>query len=371
MSNAAFWILGIMALGIFSILAYQLYLQLGKNEDNEWKGKYKELFAADANLKSEMKVLAKERDDLHREIEKYRAEEKQNKEDLKRQTEQLKNAKEGYDSERQRVIREDEEATKKREEERDRLWAEHEHSVVAELTDLCKQPALSFTTYSNTNLPEGFDGSLKPDFMVEFLGQYVIFDAKVSKAKSLQTYISKQVEDTVEKVKGNDKIYKWIFLVVPTQAMTELKKHHYIIEGYNVFVVAPESLPAILACLKHITFYEFAEQIDPHQRENMVQTLAELDFHINLRNAADIVLTRMATDLLEKTQRADPELAEEIALKKQPMNAKASLSVAEIKKIVSDFTTQNIEIQKLVSPKTAIKAKTLKEAGTMLEDTLS
>ena len=58
------------------------------------------------------------------------------------------------------------------------MWNEHEHVVVSQLTDLCAKPQLKFTTYDNTNLPDDFDGSIKPDFLIDFLGQYIIFDAK-------------------------------------------------------------------------------------------------------------------------------------------------------------------------------------------------
>ena len=251
------------------------------------------------------------------------------------------------------------------------MWANHENHVIATLTDLCKQPQFGFTAYTNTNLPEGFDGSLKPDFLVEFLDQYIIFDAKISKAKSLQTYVNDQVKKTVEKVKNNDQIYKHIFLVVPTSAIAELKNHQYTVDGYTLYVISPEALPPILASLKRITTYEFAESMDPMQRENIVQIIADLDFHINLRNAADIILSKMGTDLLERTQKVDASLTEEVALKKQPMNMKASIAAGDIKRIVSNLTIQNIETQQLVSPKVAVRKKDLEAGQQILGEILS
>lgn len=114
-----------------------------------------------------------------------------------------------------------------REEERDRIWNEHENAVIATLSELCKQPHLHFTSYSNNNLPDEFDGKLKPDFLIDFLGQYVVFDAKASKAESLQTYINDAVKTTAEKIKKNGRIYPHVFLVVPTEAIGELKKLIY------------------------------------------------------------------------------------------------------------------------------------------------
>lgn len=345
-------------------------LEKAQSEKDEMSGKGKQLYDNFKNLEADLKVLRGERDQLQRQIQEFEANEKRKEKEFTDRLQKLDAAKEKLEEERARVIREDEERRARELEERDRLWADHENAVIAALADLCKQPAFNFTAYSNTNLPEGFDGSLKPDFMIDFLGQYVIFDAKVSKAKSLQTYINTQVKDTVAKVKDNERIYKSIFLVVPAAALGELKSHHYTVDGYQLFVVSPEALPPILAAFKRISLYEFAEQMDPQQRENIVQMVAELDFHINLRNAADIILSKMGADILEKAQKIDPEIAREVAIKKAPMNAKAAIAAGDLKKLVSDITAQNIEVSKIVSPRASVRKAALEEAGQMLGDTL-
>lgn len=341
-----------------------------RSEKDKWAGTNKQMFLEATKLEAKIEGLTMERDSLKKSVVKFEADMEQREREFNDRLARLEAAKLSLDQERQRVIREDEDRLALEATERDRLWADHENSVIASLTDLTKQPQFLFTSYSNTSLPEGFDGSLKPDFMIEFLDQYVIFDAKVSKAKSLQTYVNDQVKKTVEKVKNNDKIYKWIFLVVPATALSELKTHHYPVEGYHLFVISPEAIPAVLASLKNITRYEFAEQMDPQQRENIIQTIAELDFHINLRNAADIVLSKMGVEILQKTRRVDPAIAEEVAQKKIPMNAKAAVAASDIKKIVADLTSQNIEMQTLVSPSAQVQKKELEKAETLLTDTL-
>lgn len=341
-----------------------------RSEKDKWAGTNKQMFLEATKLEAKIEGLTMERDSLKKRVVKFETDEEQREREFNERLGRLEAAKISLDQERQRVIHEDEERIAQELTERDRLWADHENSVIAILTDLCKQPQFAFTSYSNTNLPEGFDGSLKPDFMIEFLDQYVVFDAKVSKSKSLQTYVNDQVKKTVEKVKNNDRIYKWIFLVVPASALSELKTHHYPVEGYQLFVISPEAIPAVIAGLKNITRYEFAEQMDPQQRENIIQTIAELDFHINLRNATDIVLSKMGIDILQKTQRIDPAIAEEVALKKAPMNAKASIAASEIKKIVSNLSAQNLETQRLVSPEAPVKKGSLNDAEALLTDTL-
>ena len=242
--------------------------------------------------------------------------------------------------------------------------------MISRLATLCKLPQLSFTHYTNTNLPDDFDGSLKPDFMIGFLDQYIIFDAKVSKAESLQTYINNAVKTTAQKAKKNSKIASMIFLVVPTEAITELKAFVYPVDGYSIYVVSPEALAPILASLKKITTYEFADQMDPEQRENLIQAFAEMDFHINLQNAVNILLAKQGTQVLERLQQTDPDIAAEVAIKKQPMNAKASIAASEIKKLVTNLSAQNLETQQLVSPKAAVSKKDLKAAGEIMMESL-
>ncbi|MBI5156040.1 hypothetical protein HZA45_02065, partial [Candidatus Peregrinibacteria bacterium] len=213
-----------------------------KSEKNKLLGQNKQMYAEQVGVKEEIKTLAKERDALKKQIVEFEAEQHQREKEFSTQLSQLQKAQESLKEERARVIKEEEEERQSAEEERDRLWAEHEKNVVAQLSSLCKSPQMAFAHYTNTNLPDDFDGSLKPDFLLEFLDQYIIFDAKASKAESLQTYINNAVKTTAQKAKKNTKIASMIFLVVPTEAISELKNFSYPVDGYTIYVVSPESL---------------------------------------------------------------------------------------------------------------------------------
>lgn len=346
----------------------QAQLENEKSEKNELLGENKSISSQIPKLETKVESLEGVKKDLETEITHIHAERKQYELEKKKSIDQLENATRSLEEERARVIREDEERRRSAEEERDRVWAEHEKNVIARLTSLCKLPQLGFSHYTNVDVPKDFV-SLKPDFMIEFLDQYIIFDAKASKADSLQTYITTAVKTTIQKVKKYPKIASMIFLVVPSQAISELKNYVYPSEGYTVYVISPEALAPILAELKHITKYEYVEQMDPKQRENIVQLIADFDFHVNLRNAADILLAKQGTQILEKAQQMDPKLVKEVALKKEPMNAKAAIAATELKKLVSDVTLQNIEIRQLVSPKSAIQKKDILAAEKMIIET--
>lgn len=336
-------------------------LEAERAEKNKLAGGNKQLFAEHERLKAEFQSLGKEKDQLKTTLTKFEAGRETQEKEHRNMIEKLESAQQALRDERQRVIQADEERKKTAEEERDRLWNEHENAVIAHLLELCKQPQFQFTCFSNSNLPEKFDGSLKPDFLIEFLGQYVIFDAKASKAQSLQTYIDDAVKKTAEKVRKNSSIYPHIFLVVPTEAISELKKLIYAKDEYYFYIVSREALAPILASLKRISTYELAETLDPQKRENIINMIAELASHIGLRNAHEILLTKMGADTLERIHMMDTEIAKEIE-QKQAEKKPSQLSASDIKRLASSIAEQNIELHHIVAPKAAVSKKAMEEA---------
>ena len=344
-------------------------IEVERKEKNELSGKGKELYDRFKNLESDYKATMKERDSLQKVVHKFEAGKEQQEREHEAKLEKLEAAQQALRDERQRVIEEDQERRVHAEEERDRLWNEHEVSVIAALTDLCKLPQFQFTSYSNNNLPDEFDGSLKPDFLIDFLGQYVIFDAKVSKAQSLQTYIDDAVKKTAEKIRKNKNIYPHVFLVVPTEAIGELRKLIYAKDEYYFYIVSRESLAPILASLKRIAAYELAETLDPQKRENIVNIIAELMTHISYRNAHELLLTKMGAETLERAVQVDPEIAAEVEQKKLEKKL-SQLSASELKRLAGNLTEQNIAMQNLSSPKASVKKQYIDAAQSVMSQKL-
>ena len=332
-----------------------------KSEKDEIKGKATELKESYIHLKSENGALIKDKETLQKTINKYEAELERKEKDQERKINELESARNSLAQERARVIKEDEDRLKKESEERDRMWAEHEIKVVSHLTDLCNQPQFAFSSYDNNNLPEGFHGSLKPDFMIDFLDQYVVFDAKVSEAKNLQIYINDQVKKTAAKVKGNKKIYTSIFLVVPTVAIGELKKKYFYEEGFTFFVVEPESIASILALFKKIENYEFAEAMDPQERENIVDLVAAFNYHISARNAHELGLILHGLETLDRAEKnMDPKLLAEAMAKKTKMRH-LNLNTADTKELVANPEKVTQQLLNLVEPKAKISKEDLQK----------
>lgn len=332
-----------------------------KAERNEIATNGKNTFAQLKNMESDYKALMKERDALSVRISKYEAEESRKEKDFERKLSELESARNSLVQERSRVIKEDEERTQEELAARDRMWNEHENTVNALLGDLCKTPQYSFTSYDNTNLPDGFDGSLKPDFLIDFLGQYIIFDSKVSRSDNFQNYIATNVKSTAKKLKDKAEIYPTVFFVVPTEAIPELKTTYFFEQGLSFYVISPEALPPILAALKKITTYELADQLDPQERENIVTLVADLDSHINYQNGINLIMTKHGIDILNKAKRLDSGLIEDVEERKKTMRL-PSLNPSEIKKLHRSTEEQESELLNIINPEASVSEAMLEKA---------
>jgi hypothetical protein len=297
--------------------------------------------------------LLHDNDTLKSNLASFNAESKKRKDDFDRKISELAEATKTLEDEKNRIRKEDEKDKEQEKANRDRMWAEHEVRVQSYLTEMCRLPQYNFSSYDNKNLPEGFSGKLKPDFMIELLGQYVIFDAKVSKADSLQTYITTNVKTTAEKIGNDVKIYPMIFFVVPGESISTLSKTHFREQGFDFYIISPDAIPVILSAFKKITTYELAEKLDPRDREDIVSLIAEFDFHINQRNAIDIIASKMGTSVLSKMENLKKEFRDEVVLKKSKMKPQQPW-LSEMKALMIDQGVQDAAIADLVQPKAKI-----------------
>lgn len=343
-------------------------LQAERSEKDDIRGQARQLKDSYIKMEKEKELAEKIKEELSRKLTTFESEQKRRQQDFEKKIEDLEAAKRGYDEERARVIREDEARRKREMEERDRMWNDHENNVNSILSSLCKMQEHSFAFFDNTNLPEGFDGSLKPDFLIDFLGQYIIFDSKISKrTDGIQTYINENVKKTAKKLKNKESIYPTLFFVVPTDAISQLKKTYFYEDGFSFYVISPEALAPILASLKKITNYELMEQLDPLQRENIVSLIADLDYHVYFRNAADIFMSKLGVDILSKARNLDPEIAQEVQSRKENMRM-PNMNTAEMKKLSGSLENQKDEIRTLEDPKASVPQNVIEKAKAMLTE---
>lgn len=336
-------------------------LRQERSEKHNCLGRLEQLDNEIAGLKQAYRDLEQVRDTLNEKVIRYENDQAQKDEKLTNRVIALDAAKSGYDEEKRRILKEDLDRQQAIEGERNRIWNEHEIAVVAKLKEICQKPEIGFNYYENTNLPESFDGSLKPDFLVElFPEQHLIFDAKFSESK-ISTYFTKQVPETVIKIKksiSKNTIYPTIFFVVPNDLIQSSRKTFAFLEGFSFFMISPESLAPILECYKKITKYEFADQLNPQDRENIVNVLSGYESFIRGQNAANLLIATKSTEVIHSKEILSDEIKSEIDMKIKNIKP-LRLRETEMKKLIQSTEEFNQKIQALTSPKAEIQKKDL------------
>jgi hypothetical protein len=333
-------------------------------ERDELSGKNKTLFVEKMNLLNDRKNLEEENRLLKDKIAKNEAEETRKTKEFDTRIQKLDDSKKALEEERIRIQRNDEEEQKRIFDEKNRIWNDHENLVLARSRETCQKPSIGFTFYDNTNLPSEFT-KLKPDFMVSFLDQYIIFDAK--KSKDIKTYIPEQVKSAARKYKNMPEIYSAIFFIVPDDEIQELKSLSFVEDRFSFYIVTTDALEPLLANFKKITEYERIEELDPQDRENIVNIIAQYDRHISLQNATNILFAKDSIELMNKKESLNGKLLSEIEIKKQEMRT-LKLKDSDIKKVAQSISEQAREIWNLISPKVAIERIEMDNISTSLKD---
>lgn len=329
-------------------------LQVAKSEKDELSGKNKQMYAQLTNAQADQRNLQEKNSELTTELSKLRAEQKQRQQIFEEQVAKLEQSRHALEEEQRRVRREDEERRAAQIAARDRIWNDHELSVANLLNELCQSPELSFKTYDNKNLPDGWSGGLKPDFMLELLDSYVVFDAKSSRSENLANYLADNVKKTAEKLAKQTRIYSSVFFIVPSQAISELKRLHYFEQGFSFFIISPEALAPILASFKKIETYEFAENLSPEQRENIVNLIAELSQQINFTNALNLLSTQRGILSLERLKNLDTKTREEISTLENKIRLK-NFTPTEFKELMQNTHIQQKAIRDYTAPHAPVK----------------
>jgi len=324
-----------------------------KSEKSELQWKNKQMFVNLTSFQEKLRNFEEKNWELNKKVAKFESERTKKEKDFEQKIWELDNSRKSLEDEKIRIRKEDEEKIQVEQDNKNRIWADHEIEAIAKMKEVCIKPEISFQFFENTNLPENFDWKLKPDFLIEFLWQYIIFDAKMSRSANLQTYINEQVKSTVKKIKvakNSEEIYSTVFFVVPHIAIDELKKLSFYEDWFNFFIITAETFESVISSFKKITSYENLDKIDPKERENIVNLLASYDQHISQRNAVDILSSISWVKVSQAKEILDSDMLEEIELKKKKMRIE-NFKPTDLKRLISNPEEQIEEMKKLVVAK--------------------
>lgn len=335
-----------------------------RSEKDKFAGANKELILKTRDAEGELRAIRSENSELKKKLADFEARQLQLQKEHEEKLKRLEHAQKSFEDEKVRIRREDEEKQEQEKAELTRIWNEHETTALSILRDVCQKREIGFRFYENTNLPADFDGSLKPDFLVEFLGQYLIFDAK--KSKDLATYLNDQAKKTADKIKGNERIYSTVFFVVPTHELVGLKKLSFVENGVTFYAIPPEAIEPILANFKKVTEFDNISDFDPKDRELIINLIANYDRHISFQNAANILFAKESIDLMNSKEQLKEELLNEIEIKKQTMRP-IRLKDSDLSRISKSLDEQEKEIHRMTSPKAAVKVTEVEQAQRLFD----
>ena len=342
--------------------------QSAKNETeekNQLLGENKQLVAQAAQAKAQLESTQDQLAKTQQAITKFESEREERVREHQKSIEELEDARKAFADEQARVRKEEEDRRKKEEEERNRVWAVHEQESIARMKEVCQRPALGFSFYDANNLPEDFDTSVKPDFMVEFLGQYIIFDPKLSSSSNLPAYIKNQVKATANKYKKStsfDLIYKTVFFVVPTVELPTLREFTYFEQGFTFYVIPGESFESILSAYRRITDYDLADRFDPQEREDIINLIALLSQHIRLQNATNVLNTILGVKALQECESLPEDVSESVEERRKRMRI-SGFKPSDVKRLINSPEEQMKELARLAAPsKPPISQEELKHA---------
>lgn len=303
------------------------------------------------NIKKDLEKIQEELSKIKEQNTQLLTSEEARKQEHLQQTATLKNIQDSIQAARDKEIQD------KHDEEIERLknlkltWTNHQENVKQAIKSLCGKHTIEYVDKVS------FKG--EPDNTLKICGEYVIFDAKSPRGEDLNnfpTYIKEQSEKA-KKYAKEENVKKWIFFVVPSNTLEVIKTFVYTLADYDVFVITLDSLEPIILSLKKIEEYDFAEQLNPEDRENICRVLGKFA-HLSKRRIQ--IDTYFINQFMELAYKCESDLPSDIlekvvefekAEKLNPPQEKRvkAISISELekssRKLRVDASTKGISIE--------------------------
>ena len=247
-------------------------------------------------LNSDNKSLKEKNEELSSKNTEFNLAEETRKQEHLTHSSNLLKIQERIEAERAQEIDDKHQAELLRYENLKRTWSNHEESTKQYIRSLCNKHTIQYID----KVP--FKGI--PDNTVQICGEYIIFDAKSPSGEDLDhfpDYIKEQTEKA-RKYAKEENVKKWIFFVVPSNTLEVLKTFVYPMADFEVFVITQDALEPILLSLKKIEEYEFAEILDPEDRDNICRVLGRFAHLSKRRIQIDTYFISQAMELAYKSE---------------------------------------------------------------------
>jgi hypothetical protein len=107
-------------------------------------------------------------------------------------------------------------------------------------------------------------------------------------------------------------VKKDIFLVVPANTVTTLSEFHYDMADWQVYVVTEDCLEPVILALQKIEDYEFAEKLNPEDRENICRVIGKFAHATKRRIQIDNFFCSEFIELLQSCDTLPDEIKQKV-----------------------------------------------------------
>ena len=249
----------------------------------------------------ELRILREKNTDLSSENTGFKSLDKKRSEEQLKYIGKLDQATKSFEDKEQRLLQEKEARQNEKLEKMKRQWQDHEKNTEEEIERLCSRLRINYI--KNPPLQK------KPDNTIEIAGEFIIFDAKSPKTDDLNNfpdYIKSQAK-TLNKYTDQEKVKKDIFLVVPSNTLEYISELRITMSGFNVYVIAKDSIELVLVSLKKIEDIDLAGKLDPRDRENLISVVSNFAYFVGRNGRINLEIGEYSINLIEQMRTLVPK----------------------------------------------------------------
>ena len=296
-----------------------------------------------AQLQERLKLIEWERNDLKNKNTRLVKDEETRNEMLRKSVASSNTLQESLEKERQKIIDDRLKELAENLEQQKQTWREHEKDVENHIQLICQNHVIKYVSQEDFPHPRN-----KPDNAIEIMDQLIIFDAKSPANDDLNNfskYIKVQTE-SLKKYAKHDDVKKDLFLVIPSNTLSVIKKFSYNIGDYNVFIITKDALEPIILSLKKVEEYEFAETLSPDQRDNVCRIIGKFAHTTKRRIQIDQFFAEEFLDTLQKAKQLPSEILESVIAFENAEKLNPPVEKRKKPIITSDLKEKSLQIKK-------------------------
>lgn len=235
-------------------------------------------------------------------------------------------------------------------------WSNHEDLVKNKIKQICSKHTIEYVE----KVP--FKGN--PDNTLKIVDEFVIFDAKSPGSDDLSNFPQylKTQSESVKKYVKEELVKKDIYLVVPSNTLEHLDQFVFHLADYTVYIISIDALEPVILSLKKIEEYEFAEQLNPEDRDNICRVLGKFA-HLSKRRIQ--IDSYFAKQVFELAYRCETDLPSDISQKVIEFEKSEKLNPPTEKR------AKQINLKELEKDNTKIKSEAGTQGIVIQDDVLS